>query len=122
MHVCHQLNDEHLSPGEDGCPGGSGQEAGLAGGSGLREAGEGQSLDSAAAAEGWSIVLKRGMRATVHHADSRSPRVCLAGAGEAVRPGKEVPCLDGREELFEKHWRRQWWWWRGGGERRHEDL
>lgn len=64
------------------------------------------------------MVLKRGMRATVHHSDSRSPRVCLSGAGEAVRPGEEVPRFDGGEELFEKQWR----WRCGGGERRWENL
>lgn len=66
------------------------------------------------------LGLTLGMRATVPHADS--PRVCLTGAGEAVRPGEEVPRLDGGEELVEKQWRRRLWRRRGGGERLGENL
>lgn len=62
MHVYSQLKLSCCSAGEDGLSGGSGQADGPAGGAGLREAGEGQNLDSAAAAEGRSTVLKRDVR------------------------------------------------------------
>lgn len=60
-------------------------------------------------------VSRRQVPAAVHRADS--PRVCLSGAGEAVRPGEEVPRLDGGAESVEKQRRQRRC---GGGERGRE--